>query len=139
MTQARASAFQEARLLHTMLRVRDLDRSLAFYVNRLGMTVLRRQEFTEGRFTLVFVGYGAERHATVIELTHNWDDRDYVLGSAYGHLAVEVVDLSAAIAELAALGVRITRAPGPLKGDLTQLIAFVADPDGYSVELIQRR
>jgi lactoylglutathione lyase len=134
-----AHPFASARLLHTMLRVRDLERSLRFYVDGLGMRVQRRQEFPEGQFTLAFVGYGPESAATVLELTYNWDDRDYDLGTAYGHVAIEVADLAAAVERLASAGTAITRAPGPLKGDPSQHIAFVRDPDGYAVELIARR
>jgi lactoylglutathione lyase len=122
-----------------MLRVHDLDRAVAFYAGRLGMTVLRRQDFKEGRFTLAFLGYGPESETSVIELTHNWDDRDYTLGDAFGHLAVEVDDVHRAVEHLAQAGVPVSRAPGPLKGDTSQIIAFVKDPDGYAVELIQRR
>lgn len=131
--------FRHARLLHTMLRVRNLDRALAFYVGQLGMKLLRLQDFTRGRFTLAFVGYEAEDRASVIELTHNWDDRDYDPGDAFGHLAIEVEDLLAAADHLAARGVPIIRPPGPLDGDPSQRIAFIADPDGYRIELIERR
>lgn len=127
------------RLLHTMLRVGDLERSLAFYLQQLGMRLLRRQDFTEGRFTLAFVGYGDEGDTAVLELTHNWDRRDYALGDAFGHVAIGVEDVYAAVRQLAANGVRVTRPAGPLKGDPSELIAFVEDPDGYRIELIQRR
>lgn len=120
-----------------MLRVRDLNSALTFYVDRLGMTVMRQQEFPEGRFTLAFVGYLSEHETSVIELTYNWDDRPYVLGSAFGHLAIEVDDVEAAINDLAGSGVTVTRQPGPLTGDPSQFIAFVTDPDGYAIELIQ--
>lgn len=127
-----------ARMLHTMLRVRDLDRSLAFYTVMLGMQLLRRKDFPDGRFTLAFVGYGDEDSTTVIELTYNWDQHEYVLGSGYGHVAIGVTDVSAATCALAAAGVTVTRVAGPLKGDPGEIIAFIEDPDGYKVELIQR-
>lgn len=125
------------RILHTMLRVRDLDRSLAFYLGALGMKLLRRQDYPAGRFTLAFVGYGAEDSETALELTHNWDQADaYELGTAFGHVAVGVADIYACCAELAESGVKITRAPGPMKFSPT-VIAFIEDPDGYKIELIQ--
>jgi lactoylglutathione lyase len=126
-----------ARILHTMLRVRDLDRALTFYVGKLGMRLLRRQDFPEGRFTLAFVGYAPESEATVIELTHNWGEHNYEIGTAFGHVAVEVSDVTVAAQALAEAGVPVARPPGPLKGG-TELIAFVEDPDGYRVELIER-
>jgi len=128
-----------ARLLHTMLRVRDLDTSLAFYVGGLGMRLQRRQEFPEGRFTLAFVGYADEATGTVLELTHNWDGGTGTPGTGFGHLAIGVADVVAATAALAAAGATVTRPPGPLRGDPTQHIAFVADPDGHAIELIERR
>ena len=121
-----------------MLRVRDLEQSLSFYVGRLGMRVLRRQDFPQDRFTLAFVGYGEENATAVIELTHNWDTHTYALGTAYGHIAIGVVDVFAMTDSLAQAGVRVVRPAGPLKGDERELIAFVEDPDGYKIELIQR-
>lgn len=129
----------QMRLLHTMLRVRDLDLSLAFYVEQLGMTLRRRQDFPDGRFTLAFVGYAPEAVGTVLELTYNWDGRTYSLGDAFGHLAIEVNNVHAVVDRLSVANVPVTRAPGPLSGDPSQLIAFVRDPDGYPIELIQRR
>lgn len=126
------------RLLHTMLRVRDLDRSLQFYVGQLGMRLLRRQDFPEGRFTLAFVGYAPESEAAVLELTYNWGDHAYEIGTAFGHVAIEVADARVATEALAAAGVAVTRPPGPLKGG-AQIIAFVDDPDGHRVELIEKR
>lgn len=128
-----------ARLLHTMLRVRDLEKSLAFYVDHLGMRLLRRKEFPDGRFTLAFVGYGGEDEAAVLELTHNWGDHAYEQGTAFGHVALGVLDVYEATRVLEGAGVRVVRPAGPLKGDPAELIAFVEDPDGYRVELIQRR
>jgi lactoylglutathione lyase len=129
------------RLLHTMLRVGDLDRSIAFYTEVLGMRLLRRSEHPEGRFTLAFVGYGPESSEAVIELTHNWGVDRYELGSAFGHIAIGVPDVAATCAALrdkaAALGGAVTREPGPVKGGTT-VIAFVTDPDGYKIELIER-
>ena len=125
------------RLLHTMLRVGDLDRSLRFYCDLLGMKLLRRKDYPSGRFTLAFVGYGAEEDNTVVELTHNWDTDRYDLGNAFGHIAVGVTDIYATCKDLAAQGARIVREPGPMKHGST-VIAFIEDPDGYRIELIQR-
>lgn len=126
------------RLLHTMIRVFDLDRSLDFYCRHLGMTLLRRQDYPDGEFTLAFLGYGPEESHSVIELTHNWGQTEpYALGDGFGHIAIAVPDIYKACAELAAQGVEILRAPGPMKHGTT-VIAFIADPDGYKVELIER-
>lgn len=122
-----------------MLRVKQLEDSLAFYVGHLGMRLLRRKDFVEGQFTLAFVGYGEEADSAVIELTHNWGADGYSLGTAFGHLAIGVPDIYEAVRLLQHAGVRVARAPGPLKGDPSELIAFVEDPDGYKVELIQHR
>ena len=124
------------RMLHTMLRVGDLERSLAFYTGPLGMKLLRRTDFPGGRFTLAFVGYGDESDHTVLELTHNWDTKSYDLGSGYGHIALGVPDVYATCAALREQGVKVTREPGPMKHGTT-VIAFIEDPDGYKVELIQ--
>jgi lactoylglutathione lyase len=126
------------RLLHTMLRVGDLDRSIAFYTEVLGMRLLRRSEHPEGRFTLAFVGYGPESSEAVIELTHNWGVDRYELGSAFGHLAVEVDDAAAACAAVAARGGKVTRPAGPMKHGTT-VIAFIEDPDGYKIEFIEKK
>ena len=125
------------RILHTMLRVVDLDRSLSFYSEVLGMQLLRRQDYPEGRFTLAFVGYGAESDGAVIELTHNWDTAAYELGNAFGHIAIAVPDAAAACAEIKRRGGKVVREAGPMKHGST-IIAFVEDPDGYKIELIQR-
>lgn len=125
------------RILHTMLRVGDLDRSLAFYTEVLGMRLLRRTDFPEGRFTLAFVGYAPESEQAAIELTHNWDTSSYELGSGYGHVAVEVDDAAEACAEIRRRGGKVVREAGPMKHGTT-VIAFVEDPDGYRVELIQK-
>jgi lactoylglutathione lyase len=125
------------RLLHTMLRVGDLECSLRFYTEVLGMDLLRRRDYPEGRFTLAFVGYGEESDTTVLELTHNWDIATYEIGSGYGHIAIGVDDIHATCAAIDARGGRIVRQPGPMKHGST-VIAFVEDPDGYKVELIQR-
>ena len=127
------------RLLHTMLRVGDLQRSLDFYTRVLGMRLLRREEYEDGRFTLAFVGYGDERHHSVIELTHNWDTDQYQLGNAYGHIAVAVEDIAEATSHAVAHRARVVRAPGPLQGKPSELIAFLEDPDGYRIELIERK
>jgi lactoylglutathione lyase len=124
------------RMLHTMLRVEDLDRSLLFYTEVLGMDLLRRKDYPSGRFTLAFVGYGDESDTTVLELTHNWDTSHYELGSAYGHIALGVDDIYTTCAAIAAKGGKVVREPGPMKHGNT-VIAFVEDPDGYKVELIQ--
>lgn len=126
------------RMLHTMLRVGDLERSLAFYCDVLGMRLLRRKEYPAGRFTLAFVGYGPEDANTVIELTHNWDTDRYDLGTGFGHVALGVDDVYAACDALRARGARIVREPGPMKHGGTE-IAFIEDPDGYRIELIQLR
>jgi lactoylglutathione lyase len=120
-----------------MIRVTDLDRSIRFYTQSLGMRLLRRQDYPDGRFTLAFVGYGEEADHTVIELTHNWDTDSYDLGTGFGHLALGVADIYAACVQLEKAGAKIVRAPGPMKHGST-VIAFVEDPDGYKVELIQK-
>ena len=127
------------RLLHTMIRVIDLEKSIDFYTRLLGMTLLRRADYPGGRFTLAFVGYGDEASTAVIELTHNWDQAEpYTIGSGFGHLAIGVPDIAAACDRLAAAGVPIPRPPGPMKHGGT-VIAFAEDPDGYRIELIERR
>ncbi|MCZ4304265.1 lactoylglutathione lyase [Zoogloeaceae bacterium G21618-S1] len=125
------------RLLHTMLRVGDLDRSIAFYTDILGMKLLRRQDYPEGRFTLAFVGYQPESEGAVLELTHNWDTASYELGNGYGHIALGVPDAYAACDAIRAAGGKVVREAGPMKHGTT-VIAFVDDPDGYKIELIQR-
>ena len=128
----------DSRLLHTMLRVKDLEASIAFYTKLLGMRELRRSEVPAGRYTLAFVGYGDESSASVIELTHNWDqDGPYEVGSGFGHLAVGMPDVYAACEAMKRSGAKITREAGPVKHGTT-VIAFVEDPDGYKVELVQR-
>jgi len=126
------------RMLHTMLRVGDLERSLRFYTGPLGMKLLRKQDFPGGRFTLAFVGYGDEKDHTVLELTHNWDTPSYELGGGYGHIALGVPDIQGTCAKLREQGVKITREPGPMKHGST-VIAFIEDPDGYKIELIEGR
>ena len=125
------------RILHTMIRVGNLDRSLAFYTEILGMRLLRRQDYPEGRFTLAFVGYSEESEGAVIELTHNWDTSSYELGNGFGHIALAVEDAYAACALIKGKGGKVTRDAGPMKHGTT-VIAFVEDPDGYKIELIQR-
>lgn len=124
------------RLLHTMLRVTDLDASIAFYCEGLGMKLLRRKDYPGGEFTLAFVGYGDEVDHTVIELTHNWGREDYQLGDAFGHVAIGTDDIHATVERLRARGARVTREPGPMKHGTT-VIAFVEDPTGYRIELIE--
>ena len=124
------------RVMHTMIRVKDLDASLDFYTRLLGMRVLRRKDYPEGRFTLAFVGYGAEVDHAVVELTHNWDqDKPYDIGNGYGHVAIAVDDLLATCDALKAQGAKLIREPGPMKNDTLHL-AFLQDPDGYKIELI---
>jgi lactoylglutathione lyase len=126
------------RILHTMLRVGQLDRSIEFYTSVLGMRLLRRKDYPDGRFTLAFLGYQDEADGAVIELTHNWDTSSYDLGGGYGHIAIEVEDAYAACAQVKAKGGNVTREAGPMKHGTT-VIAFVQDPDGYKVELIQKK
>ena len=126
------------RILHTMLRVGDLQRSIDFYTRVLGMTLLRKSENSEYKYTLAFVGYGDEKDEAVIELTYNWGVSEYELGSAYGHIALEADDIYGTCDALRAAGAKITREPGPVKGGAT-VIAFVEDPDGYKIELIAKK
>ncbi len=121
-----------------MLRVGNLERSLAFYTQVLGMKVLRQQDYPEGRFTLAFVGYGAETKEAVLELTHNWDMNAYQIGTGYGHIAIEVDDAYRACEEVKQRGGKVTREAGPMKHGKT-VIAFVEDPDGYKIEFIQKK
>lgn len=123
------------RLLHTMLRVTDLSRSISFYTDVLGMKLLRQQDYPEGQFTLAFLGYGAESENTVIELTYNWGVDYYELGTGYGHIAIAVDDVQAAVDAMRAKGAKILREPGPMKAGTT-VLAFLEDPDGYRIELL---
>ena len=125
------------RILHTMLRVGDLQRSVKFYQDVLGMQVLRQHEYPDGRFTLAFVGYGGERDHTVLELTHNWDTPSYDLGNAFGHIALEVDDAYQACEDVKKAGGKVVREAGPMKHGST-VIAFIEDPDGYKIEFIQK-
>jgi lactoylglutathione lyase len=125
------------RMLHTMLRVGDLERSIAFYTRVLGMRLLRRKDYPEGKFTLAFVGYGDESEHTVLELTYNWGVDRYELGTAFGHIALEVDDAHRACEDVAARGGKVVRPAGPMKHGGT-VIAFVEDPDGYKIEFIQK-
>jgi lactoylglutathione lyase len=130
--------FGSWRLLHTMIRVRDLDRSIDFYTRLLGMKLLRRKDYPSGEFTLAFVGYGEETDHTVIELTHNWPQTEpYTIGSGFGHLAIGVTDVAKTCERLALEGVKIPRPAGPMKHG-GGVIAFIEDPDGYKIELIER-
>jgi len=121
-----------------MLRVGDLDRSLAFYTEVLGMRELRRQDYPGGRFTLAFVGYGLESEGAVLELTHNWDTPSYDIGNGFGHVAIEVPDAYAACEQIRKHGGKVVREAGPMKHGTT-VIAFIEDPDGYKIELIQKK
>ncbi len=127
------------RLLHTMIRVKDMDKSIDFYTRHLGMSLIRRQDYPSGEFTLAFVGYGEEKDNAVIELTHNWgQETPYDLGSGFGHLAIGVPDIYGTCEGLEKEGVKIPRPPGPMKHG-GSVIAFVEDPDGYKIELIERK
>ena len=126
------------RLLHTMIRVGDLDKSISFYTDVLGMRLLRKKDYPDGKFTLAFVGYGPESEHAVIELTHNWDTDHYDLGNGFGHIALQVDDAYAACDQIRERGGRVVREAGPMKHGTT-VIAFVEDPDGYKIELIQRK
>ncbi|MFV0430791.1 MAG: lactoylglutathione lyase [Alphaproteobacteria bacterium] len=124
--------------LHTMIRVLDLEKSIKFYTEIFGMKLLRKNDYEEGRFTLAFVGYGEEDSHTVIELTHNWDQKEpYEIGTGFGHLALGVHGIYDICEELRKAGAQITREPGPMKGGTTE-IAFIKDPDGYLIELVER-
>ena len=132
-------ALEHGRLLHTMIRVRDLERSIDFYTRLLGMKLLRRKDYPSGKFTLVFVGYGDEAKNAVVELTHNWDQTEpYELGTGFGHLAIGVADVYGTCERLESEGVPIPRPAGPMKHG-GSVIAFVEDPDGYKIELIERK
>lgn len=126
------------RILHTMLRVRNLEKSIQFYTHVLGMNLLRQKDYPEGRFTLAFVGFGPESKETVLELTYNWDVNFYDLGNAFGHIAIAVDDVYAACERIRAMGGKIIREPGPMKHGAT-ILAFVQDPDNYKIELLEER
>lgn len=126
------------RILHTMLRVVDLKKSIHFYTHVLGMHLLRQKDYPEGKFTLAFVGYGNESDQAAIELTHNWDTSSYETGNAFGHIAIEVDDVYAACAAMKKSGGKILREAGPMNAGTT-IIAFIEDPDGYQIELIGKK
>lgn len=125
------------RILHTMIRVGDLERSIRFYTEVLGMRLIRRHEYPEGKFTLAFVGYGEENESAVIELTYNWDTASYDLGNGFGHIAIEMDDVYQACEEVKQKGGKVVREAGPMKNS-NLVIAFVEDPDGYKIEFIQK-
>lgn len=130
------------RVLHVMLRVVDIERSISFYTDKLGMKLFRKESYPSGRFTLAFVGYGDESSGAVIELTHNWDNDTYDLGTAYGHIALAVADLKSTCATLEASGTKVLRGPGPMTfsspdRNAAEIMAFIEDPDGYKIELIE--
>ncbi len=124
------------RLLHTMLRVGNLEKSISFYTDILGMHLLRKKDYPQGKFSLAFLGYGDEKQHTALELTHNWETKHYDLGEGFGHLAIEVDDVYLAAEKIRKAGGKIIREPGPMNAGTT-LIAFVADPDGYEIELLE--
>lgn len=126
------------RILHTMFRVSDLEKSINFYTNVLGMKVLRKNDYPDGQFTLAFVGFGEESEQSVLELTYNWDGRHYDLGTGFGHIAIEVNDVYVACEEIRNSGGKVKREAGPMKGGST-VIAFVEDPDGYMIELLAKK
>ena len=126
------------RLLHTMLRTGNLDRSIAFYTNVLGMKLLRRKDYPEGKFTLAFMGYGDESEMSALELTYNWGVESYEIGTGYGHIAIEVADAKEFCEQVKRDGGKVIREAGPIKGG-TNVIAFILDPDGYQIELIQKK
>lgn len=126
------------KILHTMIRVNDLDQSIRFYCDVLGMKLLRKKDYPSGRFTLAFVGYAPESEASVIELTHNWGTHQYDLGNAFGHIALGVDDIYRTCETLRAQGAKIVREPGPMKHGGSE-IAFIEDPNGYKIELIQAK
>ena len=126
------------RLLHVMLRVRNLEKTIDFYQNVLGMNVLRKKEYSTGRFTLLFMGYEDESNETVLEFTYNWDSHDYEVGTGYGHIAIGVDDIYGVCDNIRSMGYTISREPGPMKHGST-ILAFVEDPDGYKIELLERK
>jgi len=126
------------RLLHTMIRVGDLDRSIRFYTEVLGMRLLRRQDYPQGKYTLAFVGYGAEKETTVIEFTYNWGVSEYEVGTGFGHISIEVEDVYEATEKIRNKGGKVLREPGPMNAGAT-VVAFFEDPDGYQIELIAKR
>lgn len=125
------------RFLHTMIRVVDLEASIKFYTEVLGMKLLRRKDYPDGKFTLAFLGYGPEEENTVLELTHNWETDSYEHGNAFGHIAINVDDVYKACEEIRERGGKVTREPGPMKHGTT-VLAFVEDPDGYKIELLSK-
>lgn len=143
MTEHTMVSAKPFRVLHTMIRVADMDRSIAFYSGHLGMKLLRREDYPSGCFSLAFIGFdNVDDHGAEIELTHNWHQKNYELGSAYGHIALAVNDVRAVCEQLAASGVKVTRPPGPMNFESPsrsrpELIAFIEDPDGYRIELIE--
>ena len=126
------------RILHTMIRVGNLDKSIDFYSNVLGMELLRKKDYPKGEFTLAFLGYEKESEASVLELTYNWDTDSYKHGEAFGHIAIEVDDVYKACEKIKELGGNVIREAGPMKGGST-VLAFVEDPDGYKIELLGKK
>lgn len=141
-TTLHARSIMPTRVLHTMLRVGDIELSIAFYTEKLGMQLFRKERYPSGSYTLAFVGYGDELSGAVIELTHNWGTNNYVHGAAFGHIALAVRDIKSVCTQLAAAGVKVLRPPGPMTASSpdrtdSEVIAFIEDPDGYRIELIE--
>jgi lactoylglutathione lyase len=126
------------RILHTMLRVGDLDKSIAFYIDVLGMRLLRKKDYPEGKFTLAFLGYGAESEHTALELTHNWSENHYDIGTGFGHIAINVGDVYEAVKKAKKQGVKIIREAGAMNAGKT-IVGFLQDPDGYQIELLSKK
>ncbi|MDN3503961.1 MAG: lactoylglutathione lyase [Rhabdochlamydiaceae bacterium] len=126
------------KILHTMIRVEDLDRSIKFYQEVLNMRLLKRKDYPHGEFTLAFMGYQEISDGPTLELTYNWDKRKYDIGSGYGHIAISVINIYEMCEKVVKAGFTVSRAPGPMKGS-TSILAFIEDPDGYKIELIERK
>jgi len=137
-TENRGQDVFPKRILHTMIRISDIKKSEYFYCELLGMTIQRKKDYPDGKFTLVFLGYGEEANNTLLELTHNWSEQVYTKGNGYGHIALAVQDIYATCQYLESNGVEITRQPGSMKADASEVIAFINDPDGYQIELIEK-
>jgi len=135
---AKTFPVDKMRLLHTMFRINNLEQSIKFYTGMLGMKLLRKNNYPEGDFTLAFLGYGDEANNTVLELTYNWKPIEYEKGTAFGHIAIAVEDIYQMCNFLQEQGIKVVRQPGPMKADASEIIAFIEDPDGYKIELVER-